>query len=107
MMRRIAIVVAIVLLGSVAIATFISHQSTTHKSGETLHVEESTPGEVKGGIIAYKEMSKQQQLVFNRAIQNDNGSESIPMEVDSEIWVENMGVEYQNTTYTVAVSTSE
>jgi hypothetical protein len=58
-----------------------------------------------GSVVAFEELSPEQQRVFEQALENDGGYRTarIPSGVNDEVWVENRYVRYQNKTYAVGV----
>ena len=54
--------------------------------------------------VAFSALSSGQQVVFEDAIDDEDGYVSIPADVDENVWVEHRYVRYRNVTYHVAVA---
>ena len=100
----ISVVVIGAVLGGAAFLHYVVFQPETGSSGSTLHVSQpQTTYEGDGTVIAFEELTPEQQRVFERALENDSGYARIPSGVNSSVWVENRAIRHLNRTYTVAV----
>lgn len=108
MRRRTIFLISVVIIGAILGGALFLHyvvfQPVTGSSGSTLHVSQpQTTYTGDGSVIAFEELTPEQQRVFERALENDSRYAQIPSGVNSSVWVENRAVRYQNRTYTVAV----
>lgn len=108
MRRRVILLISVVIIGTILGGAVFLHyvifQPGAGGSGSTLHVSQpQTTYSGDGSIIAFEELTSEQQRVFKQALENDSGYTRIPSDVNSSVWVENRAIRYQNRTYTVAV----
>lgn len=71
-------------------------------SSEELHVSQASDGEIDGSVLAYEDMTDDQQRLFTAAV--PEGRETIPNDVDESVWIDDRWIRYQNETYSVAVA---
>lgn len=77
---------------------------TTELSSRMLIVDEEKTTTVGNETIRFKELSPEQQRVFERALDKPNQNVRIPSGVDYEVWEEHRYVRYRNETYSVLVA---
>lgn len=95
--------VLVIVLGVIGVGVFtLTTFGHGPGSSEELHVSQSSDGEIDGNVLAYEDMTNEQQQIFTAAV--PDGRESIPNDVDESVWIDNRGIRYQNETYSVAVA---
>jgi hypothetical protein len=102
------LLISVVIIGAIPTG-FVLLDDSVFTFGDTrpqLHVlEPQTNHTGDGSMIAFGELTPEQQGVFEQALENDSEYRTarIPSGVNDEVWVENRYVRYQNESYRVGV----
>ena len=101
----IGLVFGAVIAGGGLIAVWNDATASDRTAAAFLHAEQIDDSEaVDGSVIAYENLTANQQTVFERAIADDLNITEIPDDTNASVWYDGGAVSYQNRTYEIAVS---